>query len=287
MTDAALLEFITRQPHGRTTLKHLFRELGERGDSRRELESALERLAARGELIELRSGHYAAASKSREFAAGRVSMHRDGYGFLIPDQPIEGISGDIFLGRDATKGAMNGDRAIAKITFVGKDRRAEGEIIRILRRAHPTVVGEFRIMRRGMFVAPHDERLREWIEIPQDMAIPPATEAVHRIGPKPIEVTDPSDLDGMIVNAEILDYSEDGDHPVGRVIEVLGAPDDFGVDVEIVIRKHHIPHRFPPEVIEQAQAIAGRDRGAGTGRAQRFPGAADCHHRRRNGSRFR
>jgi ribonuclease R len=255
MTDAALLEFISRQPHGRTTLKHLFRELGSRGENRRELESALDRLAAKGEVIELRNGHYAAASRSREFAAGRVSMHREGYGFLIPDQPIQGISGDLFLGRDATKGAMNGDRAIAKITFVGKDGRAEGEIIRILRRAHPAVVGEFRITRRGMFVAPHDERLRDWVEIPLDMAIPPATDAVNRIGAKPVEISDPSDLDGMIVNAEILDYGEDGDHPVGRVIEILGAPDDFGVDVEIVIRKHHIPHRFPPEAIEQAQAV--------------------------------
>ena len=255
MTDAALLEFISRQPHGRTTLKHLFRDLGSRGENRRELESALDRLAGKGEVIELRNGHYAAVSRNREFAVGRVSMHREGYGFLIPDQPIDGVSGDVFLGRDATKGAMNGDRAIAKITFVGKDRRAEGEIVRILRRAHPAVVGEFRITRRGMFVAPHDERLRDWVEIPQDMAIPPATEAVNRIGPKPVEISDPSDLDGMIVNAEILDYGEDGDHPVGRVIEVLGAPDDFGVDVEIVIRKHHIPHRFPPEAIEQAQTI--------------------------------
>jgi ribonuclease R len=255
MTDAALVEFISRQPHGRTNLKHLFRELSSRGESRREIEAALERLAARGEVIEIRSGHYAAASRSREFVAGRVSMHRDGYGFLIPDHPPAGISGDIFLGRGATKGAMNGDRAIAKITFVGKDQRAEGEIVRIQRRAHLTVVGEFRITRRGMFVAPEDERLREWIEIPDDMAIPPPEAALNRIGPKPIEISDPSDLEGMIVNAELLDYGEEGDHPVGRVIEILGAPDDFGIDVEIVIRKHHIPHRFPPEVTEQAQTV--------------------------------
>ena len=59
----------------------------------------------------------------------------------------------------------------------------------------------------------------------------------------------------MIVNAEVLDYGDDDRHPVGRVIEVLGAPGDFGIDVEITIRKHHLPHRFPAEVIEQAQAI--------------------------------
>jgi len=59
----------------------------------------------------------------------------------------------------------------------------------------------------------------------------------------------------MVVNVEVLDYGERGESPVGRVIEILGHPDDFGVDVEIVIRKHHLPHRFPPEAIEQAQRI--------------------------------
>src|SRR5436853_6874792 len=59
----------------------------------------------------------------------------------------------------------------------------------------------------------------------------------------------------MIVNAEILEFPEDRDEAVGRVIEVLGYPDDFGVDVEIIIRKHHLPHQFPEEVIEQARRI--------------------------------
>ena len=59
----------------------------------------------------------------------------------------------------------------------------------------------------------------------------------------------------MIVNVEILEFPEDGEQAVGRVIEILGRPDDFGVDVEIMIRKHHIPHQFPPEVLEQAQNV--------------------------------
>ncbi len=63
------------------------------------------------------------------------------------------------------------------------------------------------------------------------------------------------DLDGMVVNVELLEYPEKGEGPVGRVIEILGRPDDFGVDVEIVIRKHHLPRRFPPQVVEQAEGI--------------------------------
>ncbi len=259
MTDSALLAHIAKQPNGKAGLKHLFKELRVKGDERAAIESALDRLAARGDLVELTNGHYVATSRSREFIPGRLSIHRDGYGFLIPDHPIPSVSGDLYIGRDSARGAMNGDRAIARITHTGANGRTEGEIVKILRRAHPTVVGQFRINRRGFFVVPHDERLTEWIEIPHDLAIPDAAAAgnaqVDRIGPKPIEISDVSQLDGMIVNAELLEYGDRKGPPVGRVIEVLGSPDDFGIDVEIVIRKHHLPNRFPAEVIDQAQSM--------------------------------
>jgi ribonuclease R len=255
MKDSVLLDHITKQPHGKTSLKHLFRELRVKGDDRAGIEAAVDRLTARGDLVQLNGLNYVATSKSREFVAGRVSIHRDGYGFLIPDHPIPGVQGDIYIGRDHTRGAMNGDRAVARMTHSGANGRTEGEIQKVLKRAHPTVVGQFRINRRGMFVAPHDERLTEWIEIAEDMAIPPPVDQKDRIGPKPIEITDPSQMDGMIVNAEVLEYGDRKGPPVGRVIEILGAPDDFGIDVEIIIRKHHLPNRFPAEVIDEAQSV--------------------------------
>ena len=254
MKDSALLDWIAKQPHGKAGLKHLFKALGLHGEGREFVENALQRLLGRGELIALPNQTYVAVSRSREFLAGRVTIHRDGYGFLIPDKPIEGVTGDVYLARDATGGAMNGDRAIVRIA--GHSRgRAEGEVWKILKRAHPTVVGEFRITSRGMFVAPFDQRLADWIRIPQDLAIPDVTGMVDRIGPKPIEIHNPADLDGLIVNAEVLDYGERGDGPSGRVIEILGHPDDFGIDVEIIIRKHHIPNRFSEAVLEQARSV--------------------------------
>jgi ribonuclease R len=255
MKDAALLQHILKLPHGKTNLKHLVRELHAKGAERERLEAALERLVERGDLMELRADHYAATGRGREFSSGRVSIHRDGYGFLIPDRKIEGIQGDIFIPADATRAAMNGDRAIARIKRIEADGRADGEIVKILKRAHPTVVGEFCAGRKGYFVAPQDERLRDWIEIPEDMAIPNAGSR-DRIGAAPVAVTTAAELVGMIVNAEVLEFATDGRHgegAIGRVIEILGHPDDFGVDVEIVIRKHHLPHRFPSEALEQAQ----------------------------------
>jgi ribonuclease R len=257
MTDAALLEHITRLPHAKANLKQLIRELGPRVPNRQELETMLARLTALGALIETRSGHFVATSGNREFAVGRLSMHRDGYGFLIADRPVEGISGDIYIPGDAAGNAMHGDRVVVRIARIEPGGRADGEIAKILKRAHPTVVGEFHVRRQGLFVIPHDERLHDWIEIPADLAIPAPSAQVDRIGPKPLAVTDPEKLDGMIVNVELLEYPENGARAVGRVVEILGSPDDFGIDVEIVIRKHHLPHRFPPEVVEQAEAVPG------------------------------
>jgi ribonuclease R len=255
MTDAALLEHISRLPHGRANFKQLVRERGARGSDRMQLELALARLVARGDLIELRSGHYVVTSRSREYAVGRLHMHRDGYGFLISDRPIEGVTGDVYIPPDSAQQAMHGDRVLIRIARIEAGGRADGEIVKVLKRAHPTVVGEFRIRRRGCFVVPQDERIKQWIEIPEGMEIPPPGASPDRIGIKPVEVRNVEDMDGMIVNVEMLEFSEDGGQAVGRVIEILGRPDDFGVDVEVVIRKHHLPHRFPPEVLEQAQSI--------------------------------
>jgi ribonuclease R len=251
MVDADLLGHISRLPHRRGNFKQLIRELGAKGAQREEVETALARLAARGELLELRSGYYAVTAGSREFAVGRLNMHRDGYGFLISDRPIEGIAGDVFIPRESAKAAMHGDRVVVRIARIEADGRADGEIVKVLKRAHPTVVGEFRIGRRGQYVVPQDDRIQQWIEIPEGMEFPPAGPAIDRIGVAAQQVFSVAELNGMIVNVELLDY----ENQTGRVIEILGRPDDFGVDVEIVIRKHQLPHRFPAEATEQAEGI--------------------------------
>ena len=145
MTDSAILEHIAQLPHSRATFKQLVRELGSGGETRADLESALDRLTERGDLVEVRSGHYVAARFSREYTVGRLKMHRDGYGFLIPDRPVEGLRGDVYIPRDSAQTAMHGDRVVVRIARIEAGGRADGEIVKILKRAHPTVVGEFRI----------------------------------------------------------------------------------------------------------------------------------------------
>jgi ribonuclease R len=200
---------------------------------------------------------------------GRLVLHHDGYGFVVPDKPIAGLDGDIFIPRMAIDDAMHGDHVIAKFQRRSghSDRqRAEGRIVRILGRAHPSVVGLFRYGPRYNVVLPYDARLQHEIEIP------PGEELTPQLREKLYE-TDPAfnpknpnartkriprmeELDGAVVNIEITRYPRAGTTPIGRVLEILGRPGELGVDVEIIIRKHHLPYEFPSAVLHEADQNA-------------------------------
>jgi ribonuclease R len=192
------------------------------------------------------------AVKASKQIEGRLNVHRDGYAFVVPDKPIPGVDGDVYISKEEALKAMHGDRVAIRLKR-GDRGRMHGEIMSVVKRAHPSVVGEFRVRRRGNYVVPHEDRIRQWIEIPEGMEFPKKKNA-NRVGARTVDVTKVEDLEGMIVNAEIIDFG-DGDRPIGRITEILGKPDDFGIDVEILIRSHHIPHEFPDDVLDQARAI--------------------------------
>src|ERR1035438_10465658 len=137
LTAAAIVAHISQLPHSRANFKQLVRELGFKGDGCNELAAALTRLTARGDLIELKSDQYVVTTRTREFAVGRLNLHRDGYGFLISEHPIPGINGDIFISPEAAEKAMHGDRVIVRIARIEAGGRADGDIVKGLKRAHP------------------------------------------------------------------------------------------------------------------------------------------------------
>jgi len=200
----------------------------------------------------------------RDAVSGRLVLHQDGYGFVVPDTPPPQIEGDIFIPRDAIEDAMHGDRVLARISRrsgVAGGMRAEGRILRIVGRAHPTVVGQFRYGPRGNFVLPYDIRIQQEIEIPpgdeltaalrQKLGLP-----VAEPGGKPAHARRGErlpELDGAVVNVEILRYPRGGGAATGRVLEIVGRPGDLGVDTEIIIRKHHLPHHFDGSVLADAE----------------------------------
>ncbi len=208
---------------------------------------------------------------------GRLVAHRDGYGFVVPDAPRKDLDGDLFIGREAMGDAMHGDHVLASIErrsrFGDGAGRAEGRILRVIDRAHTTVVGLFKYGPRGNTVAPYESRLVQEIIIPPGEELTPELQSnlgarqsrsfagtaapgkpfAGAQGKKSFRVPE---LDGAVVNVELTRFPRGGVAPAGRVIEILGRPGDFGVEVEIMIRKHHLPHEFSADVEKEAGNVA-------------------------------
>src|SRR3984957_10885936 len=278
LSDSTILKHIARQPKRSAGFKQLVRELGVRGDARGELNHLLQKLTRSGQLILVDSDRYAlpAAAADRNLVAGRLTMHRDGFGFVIPDAsalspPMKArITGDIFVPPHLIGNSMHGDRVLADISNVRPDGRAEGRIVRSVTRAHSTVVGIFHYGSRHNYVKAIDSKITQEIVIPAGMEYPESKtaedaeerEAKKKRGKKSVDRVLGSevarraewdDLEGVAVDVEITDWPTATQNPRGRVIEILGREDDFGVDVEIVIRKFHLPHHFPAETLQEAQ----------------------------------
>src|ERR1700728_3458535 len=272
LSDATILKHIALQPKRAAGFKQLVRELGLHGESRGNLDAHLQKLVAAGELVQLNSDRYAlpqpAAHKNdKNLVVGRLTMHRDGFGFVIPDASSLSPSlkarlpGDIFIAPHAIGNAMHGDRVLVDIIATRPDGRAEGRIVRPVVRAHPTVVGIFHYGAGHNSVKPIDSKITMDVVIPPGADHPGAVaprlrKSVDRVlGDEAARRANSDDLEGVVVDVEITDWPTPTQNPRGRIIEILGRPDDFGVDVEITIRKFHLPHHFPAATLEEAQNI--------------------------------
>src|SRR2546425_1278049 len=274
LSDSAILKKIEHQPKRTAGFKQLVRELGVHGDERQDLHERLDRLARSGQLLKVESDRYAIpqAAAGKNLIVGRLSMHRDGFGFVLPDPTSlddrlkARLSGDIFIPPPAVGSAMHGDRVLVEMGTIRPDGRAEGRIVRPVNRAHPTVVGIFYYGHRN-YVTPIDQKIAQEMIIPQGMEYPELrTEnrkrrtrkkrSPHRVlGEEAAQRTDWDDLENVVVDVEITDWPTAPKNPRGGVIEMLGYGDDFGVDVEIITRKFHLPPQFPAKVLEEAEAV--------------------------------
>jgi ribonuclease R len=285
MTDRELVARIARSAGGKAGYKQLVRELGlSGGRERRLLLEQLARLTVRGELAKLDREHWSIprpAGMRDNLVAGRLDLHRDGYGFVRPNARQASGQEDIFIPPGEISEAMQGDQVLVELAPPRSDGRRLGRVVRVLERRNPTVVG---IFRHGVFsdrssplgwkyakagrsrenvVIPFDDRMTQHILIPPGQEVPAVTEGAtpHRVLGKEAayaqhEGPAQTDLDGLVVDVEITSWPTLTRAPMGRVIEVLGSPDDFGVDVEMMIRKHQLPRIFPDHVLAEARAVA-------------------------------
>ena len=219
-------------------IKEIYERLTDADASQEQVERAVEELEQDGVIMPVRGKRYSLLEFT-PYHAGSIKVYNDGHGTVLggPGEP------EIYIDRRQLKGAMNSDLVIVRVDKRNAKKRRirnrefiDGEVMRILRRAHRTVVGRFHLEPEP-YVVPFDNRIDTNILIAPD-----ATREAR---------------DGEMVNVEIDRYPDRSTHfAAGRVVEVLGFIGDPGVDIELVIRKHHIPHHFPDAVLREADEIA-------------------------------
>src|SRR4051794_20892295 len=190
ITETRVLRHIERLPNRAAGYKQLVRELSVRGAERRELEHLLKDLVKRGKLVETSRDRYSLPGAASKFnlVSGRLTMHRDGYGFVIPESAElrEKISGDIYINPTAIGAAMHGDQVLVELGTRRNDGRAEGRIVRVVGRKHPTVVGTFHYGERYNYVTPIDEKITLDVIIPKGMEWPGESPDEEEENPHPL-----------------------------------------------------------------------------------------------------
>jgi ribonuclease R len=234
----AIIKLLRERGNRLLSVREIWERLGDPDVSVEEVEHAIEELERDGAIIPVRGKRYSLLEFT-PYHSGRVRVHPDGYGTVLSG----GDDPDIYIDRRSMKGAMNGDLVVVRADKRKPQYRKlhnrdyiSGEVTQVLRRAHRTVVGRFHDDGGEPYVVPYDVR------IDTDVLIEPDS----TMGAK----------NGQMVNVEIDRYPDRSSHLAkGRVVEVLGFIGEPGVDIEVVIRKFHIPHHFPADVLRDAEAV--------------------------------
>ncbi|MYM31436.1 ribonuclease R [Duganella sp. CY15W] len=220
---------IFRSAKGPLDLRALSKSLKVATDAQAVLSRRLNAMQRDGQIMVDDTGHYTLATQTG-FIAGRVSSHRDGFGFVIPDEPGE----DLFLPEKEMQKVLHGDRVLAKIVGVDRRGRPEGTIVEVTQRANTHIIGRLLNENGAWIVSPEDQR------IAQDILVEGAIGKAKT---------------GQIVSVELTEQPMRFKQPVGKIVEVLGSLDDPGMEIEIAVRKFGVPHIFSDGALRQANKL--------------------------------
>ncbi len=219
--------------------RELAKALGRKSGVRIGLNHALRELERSGEIARVRKNRYILPTAA-DLVTGTLQIHQAGYGFLTTEKSGEP---DIFIAAENTGTAMHGDRVVARIARdepYGRTKgRREGRVIRILERAHDTIVGTLQHSRNFYYVVPDDPRLVHDVYVGSAKDRRSQTAAI--VGDK------------VVVRLE--SWESRHVNPEGEIVEVLGPASAPGVDMLSIVRKYHLPTEFPNNVLDQADRI--------------------------------
>ncbi|WP_343338313.1 Ribonuclease R [Terrisporobacter petrolearius] len=203
----------------------------------------LDELEEDGYIVRTKKGRIMSPNQMGLFV-GKFVSHRKGYGFVESDEEFKQ---DLFIPKDDINGALHNDRVMAEVvTPATDDRRAEGKVIKIIKREVTRVVGLFQENKSFGFVVPDDKKFNQDIFIPK-------------------RVFSGARNDDKVV-CEITVWPQENRKPEGKIIEVLGQKGERGVEIDSIIRAHGLPEEFPKKVIEEANYVADQDLGDEMGR---------------------
>src|SRR5581483_497981 len=247
-----ILSLLARKDYRPLNRVDIARKLGLTGAGRIALRKTVRDLERAGEIARIRKNRYVLPSEA-DLVTGKLSIHQAGYGFLMPEVPG---GADVFIAAENIGTAMHGDRVVARISrdepYERIKGRREGRVIRILERAHDTIVGTLQRSRNFYYVVPDDPRIVHDVYVGSVAAVSDRrtrgaedrrseTAATAQVGDK------------VVVRLEAWESRHV--NPEGEIIEVLGPASAPGIDMLSIIRKYHLPSEFPRDVLDQAKKI--------------------------------
>src|SRR5260221_3742904 len=259
--EETILRLLGRKDYTPLNIPQMLSALGLKPNQQQELQRNLRELELSGQLTRTKGNRYI-KSVEADLAAGKIPMNRQGKGFLQPDEP--GFR-EIVVPEGATATALHGDRVLVRrdVKPVGlrqpREQTATGEVIRILERKRSQMVGTLQQGKQFLYVVPDDPRIPHdiYVPLPRDLGRP------ARPGDK--------------VVVDLREWESRHTNPEGEIIEILGPPDEEGVDMLSVLRQYQLPLHFPKEVLAEADAIS-RSRPLGKPSAEEITGRVDCRH---------
>ncbi|HWD92445.1 MAG TPA: ribonuclease R [Verrucomicrobiae bacterium] len=251
--DEEILKLLGGADYAPANVPELLRLLHWPPNRQQPLQQALRRLEQTGRISRIKGNRYI-QSHVADLVPGRIRINRQGKGFLIPD---DAKLKEIMIPESATGTALHEDRVLVR-RDVKKGFRGDGleqqtgAVIRILERKRTQIVGTLQRSPRFLYVIPDDPRM------PHDIYVPP-----------PRDVGRPANVGDKVV-VELHEWETRHTNPEGEIVEVLGSPDEEGVDMLSVLRQYSLPLHFPKNVLQEARAIGT------TVQPQELAGREDC-----------
>ncbi len=233
----AVRRLVTAKDYQPLDRVEMSRQLGLKSNQRVLLRKILREMEHAGDLARIRQNRYVLPQEA-DLITGAISFNPSGFAFVGTGKKDEK---DIYISAENTGTAMHGDRVVVRVTREAggkRHARAEGRVIRILERAHETVVGTLQQSPRFFWVVPDNQRLIQnvYVQLPA-----PGLPRVPRAGDK--------------VVVRLTSWESRHVNPEGEIVEILGKADAPGVDILSIIKAYHLPQEFPRAVLDEAERI--------------------------------